>query len=204
MTKIKICGLRRMEDIEIVNEYLPDYIGFVFAKGKRTVTLEEAKVLKEKLNKEILAIGVYVNAPMEEILLAAEEKVIDMIQLHGDEDEEYILKLKKNTSLPIVKAVRVKSKEVIEEAEHLPCDYILLDSYHKSQYGGSGKTFDYNLIPLLKKPCFLAGGLNIENIEDAINIVKPFGADISSGVENDDGYKDRDMIKKIIEITRQQ
>lgn len=201
MTKIKICGLRRIEDIHIVNEYLPDYIGFVFAKGKRTVTWKEAAKLKEKLNTRIQAVGVYVNASINDILIAAQERTIDMIQLHGEEDEEYILQLKEQTNLPIIKAIRVKSKEEIEKNQHIISDYLLLDSYDKHQYGGSGKTFNYRLIPYLDKTFFLAGGLGKDNIEHAIKEVQPFAVDISSHVEVD-GYKDRVKVREIIEIVR--
>ena len=201
MTRIKICGLRRIEDIHIVNEYLPDYIGFVFAKGKRTITWKEAAKLKEKLDTRIQAAGVYVNAPIYDILIAAQERIIDIIQLHGEENEEYILQLKEQTNLPIIKAIRVKSKEEIEKSQHIDSDYLLLDSYDKYQYGGSGKTFDYRLIPHLEKPFFLAGGLGKDNIEYAIKDVKPFAVDISSHVEVD-GYKDREKVRELIETVR--
>ena len=198
MTQIKICGLTRIEDINAVNRFMPDYIGFVFAKSLRQVTREQACFLKSKLNSNIKAVGIFINEPVSSILNLIEGGVIDIVQLHGDENEAYIIELKQKTACPVIKAIRVQSAEQIIKAERLPCDMLLLDSYQKRQYGGSGKSFDLSLIPPLKKPYFLAGGLNDENIEQFILKCKPFGVDISSGVETD-GIKDENKIRQITE-----
>lgn len=196
--RIKICGLSRPEDIEAANEIGPDYIGFVFAKSSRRVTYEKAARLKEMLDGRIKAVGVFVNAPEREIL--DNTPIIDMIQLHGDEDEAYIRSLKEHTSKPIIKAVRVRNEEDILKARELPCDYLLLDTFTKGQYGGCGRQFDWSMIPELKKPYFLAGGICMDNIKEAA-AQGAFCIDVSSAVETD-GKKDRTKMKAIVEALR--
>lgn len=200
MPKIKICGLKRLEDIYVVNEYKPDYIGFVFAGKKRYITPETAHVLKQHLSREIKSVGVFVNADIEFILKLVLSETIDIIQLHGDEDTNYINRLREKTAAPIIKAVRVQSVKDIFACEKLPCDYMLLDTFVKDSYGGSGMTFDWGMIPKLSKPYFLAGGLTAENLADAAK-VNPYCLDISSGVETG-GFKDKEKIRKAIEIVR--
>ncbi|MHA9740375.1 phosphoribosylanthranilate isomerase [Robinsoniella peoriensis] len=200
MTKIKICGLKRQEDIGMVNDLSPDYIGFVFAKSSRQVTAEQADVLKKRLLPTIKAVGVFVNEDQQQIVKLCEAGIIDLVQLHGDEDMEYILELKSRISCPVIKAVRVQSSEQIRRAEELPCDYLLLDTYTKGQYGGSGQVFDRTLIPQLTKPFFLAGGLTADNVAASIQECKkcePYGVDVSSAVETD-GVKDRQKIAEFI------
>lgn len=197
MSKIKICGIRRTCDIEFVNEAKPDYIGFVFAKSPRQVSFDVAAELKDKLDKNIKTVGVFVNSPISEILPLVKEGIIDLIQLHGEEDEHFIEQLKDYTTAPIIKAVRVQSQQDIIDKQELPCEFLLLDTFQKDVYGGSGQTFDWTLIPKLKKPFFLAGGININNINQAISACHPYCVDVSSGVETD-GVKDRE---KIIDIT---
>lgn len=201
MTKIKLCGLKRIEDIEYVNQYQPDYIGFVFARSSRFIDDTVALQLKHKLDERIQAVGVFVNEPMEHIVSLCRNKVIDVVQLHGDEDEAYISKLKEFISNPIIKAIRVQSREQIKAAQSLPVDYLLLDTYQKAQYGGSGIAFDHRIIPKCSKPFFLAGGLNKENIVTAIKDSNPYCIDVSSGVETD-GVKDEEKIKEIIGMVR--
>ena len=202
MTKIKICGLSRVEDIEAANQFKPDYIGFVFAEGsKRRVTKEQAARLKAALDPAILAVGVFVNAPVSEVQELCCEKIIDIVQLHGDEDESYISELKNAISNPVIKAIRVQSTEQLILADSLPCDTLLLDSFNAEQYGGTGKSFDYTLIPRLKHSFFLAGGLNADNIIFAIDTCHPEVIDISGGVETN-GVKDPEKIRTIIELVR--
>ncbi|MFA0815006.1 MAG: phosphoribosylanthranilate isomerase [Anaerofustis sp.] len=201
MTKIKICGLRRSEDIAAVNEAMPDYIGFVFAESRRRITKETARELKHLLDPNILSVGVFVNATLHEIMDICSDGIIDLIQLHGDESEKYTETLRSECGLPIIKAVRVASRQDILSAEHFPCDYLLLDTYQKDAYGGSGITFDWGLIPSIEKPYFLAGGLNEENIAAAIKTCRPYCVDVSSGAETD-GYKDREKIKRIVQTVR--
>jgi len=198
MTKIKICGLTRLEDIQAVNKARPDYIGFVFAKSRRQVHREQAAILKEALDHNIQAVGVFVNEDLEVIKTLAANNSIDIIQLHGDEDEEYITRLREAVSLPIIKAMRIKQKSDVNDTS---ADFALFDTYDKNQYGGSGLSFNWELLQDYGADFFLAGGLNITNIEAAIKTVKPFCVDISSGVEID-GSKDQQKIIKIVEKIR--
>lgn len=204
--KIKICGIRREEDARALNELLPDYTGFVFADTRRRVTKEQAAELRNILNRKIQVFGVFVNAPADFAAELAREGIIDAIQLHGDEDEAYLCELRKMTDVPVIKAVRAKNTEVMERADEQPWDYLLLDTYSKDKYGGTGETFSWDMIPRgLKHPYFLAGGLNAENIYSAMEAVKNrgtcIGLDVSGGVETD-GNKDREKIKGVVEIVR--
>jgi phosphoribosylanthranilate isomerase len=201
LTKIKICGLTRLEDIKAVNQFQPDFIGFVFANSKRQVNKSQAKLLKANLLPEIKSVGIFVNESMELITELCEEGIIDMIQLHGDEKEEYIRKLEQFVSCPVIKAISVQSKEQIELAEKLPVGYLLLDTYKNGQHGGTGTVFDHSLIPELNKPYFLAGGLDLENITNAVKIYHPFAVDVSSSLETN-GVKDADKIRRMIETVR--
>lgn len=202
MSRIKICGLKRECDIDYVNEFLPDYIGFIFANTKRYVSPELAKTLKARLDSRIKAVGVFVNEDLNTVCAIADSGTIDLIQLHSDENEEYINTVKARTGKPIIKAVRVKSSEQVLAAEKLPCDYLLLDTYRKGSYGGIGESFNWELIPkTLSKPFFLAGGLNSENILQAEKAVKPYCLDISTGVE-ENGFKSREKINEIIKLIR--
>ncbi|MFT4005260.1 MAG: phosphoribosylanthranilate isomerase [Lacrimispora sp.] len=200
--KIKICGLTRREDVLAVNQWKPDYAGLVFAPGKRQLTAEKARELRELLLPEIPSVGVFVNSPMESILSLAENGTVNLIQLHGDEDDAYILELKKRlpSPLPIIKAVRVQRTEDMTRAEMLPADFLLFDTYIKGLYGGSGRTFDWTMIPAIKKPWFLAGGIGFSNIKDAMK-TKAFCLDLSSSLETE-GKKDPEKIKEIIQTMR--
>lgn len=200
MTKIKICGLRREEDIEAVNRWKPDYIGFVFAeKSKRCVTAEQAEKLKQSLDKSILSVGVFVNQPLEFLITLAERHIIDAVQLHGSEDADYLKKLKENVSCPIIRSVSIKDslpKEPLPEN----ADFLLFDTA-SPQNGGSGESFDWNILNPIKLPYFLAGGIDENNAEKAIAMTSPYCIDVSSGVETD-GWKDEIKIKKLIKLVR--
>ena len=196
MAKIKICGLKRLEDIEIVNKYKPDYIGFVFADSKRKVSSDLAFKMKKNLVSSIKSVGVFVDEDIDVIIKLYDEGIIDIAQLHGLENEEYIKKLKQksNYRLEIINAIEMSGEKDLLEYENSLADYLLLDSGK-----GSGKTFDWRLIRKdLKKEFFLAGGLNSENISKAIEEFNPYAVDLSSGVETD-GYKDELKIKKVME-----
>ena len=211
--KIKICGLKREEDIEYVNVCKPDYIGFVFAGQKRKIDYDTAKHLKSKLDSSIRAVGVFVNENIEFIDRLVCDNIIDMIQLHGDEDGNYISRLKEhlsvkgNQDIPIIKAVRVHSKEQVLESESLPVDYLLLDAFSEKDYGGVGVTFNHKLIPELCKPYILAGGIDYENVTKIIedislkNVSAPGCIDVSSSVETD-GYKDYKKIEEMVDVVR--
>lgn len=200
--KIKICGIRRREDVCFLNESMPDYAGFVFAGTKRYVRPDKAAELKKLMNPEIKVFGVFVNAPGEQIAAYVRDKVIDVVQLHGDESEEDIKWLKKACSVPVIKAVRVREREDILAADELSCDYLLLDTYEAGRYGGTGRAFSWEMIPAkLTHPYFLAGGLNRDNICDALKRVSCYGVDVSGGVETD-GVKDGKKIRELIAAVR--
>jgi phosphoribosylanthranilate isomerase len=203
MTKIKICGLTRTEDIEMVNEFLPDYIGFVFAKSRRQVSAEQAKELKNKLRPAIKAVGVFVNEKPENIAEIANQGIIDLIQIHGDEDAAYCAQLRKLTQAPIIKVVRVEREDDFAGIEEFDCDYYLFDTLSSKEYGGTGKAFDHSLLhnKEIKKPFFVAGGLNQDNVAAVIEVIKPFGVDTSGGVETG-GIKDVNKIKEFIKQGR--
>ena len=197
--KVKICGLKRAQDIECVNRLLPDYIGFVFAKTKREVTEQQAAQLKAMLNPQIKAVGVFVNAEIDKILRLAKSRTIDIIQLHGDEDAAYCERLQ----LPIIQAVRVKDAGSFENLQAYPCDYLLFDTYTKGQYGGTGKRFDLALVAdeKIKKQYFIAGGLEAANVADVLKNSNAFAVDVSGGVETE-GLKDPEKIAAFIAEVR--
>ena len=185
MTKIKFCGLTRTGDIEAANELKPDYIGFVFwPKSKRAVTAGEAKILKSKLDPSIKAVGVFVDEDIEVVKSLLNDDIIDIAQLHGHEDEDYINGLKKASGKPVIKAFRIRSEEDIRKAEASPADLVLLDAGM-----GDGVTFDWSLIKNTGRPYFLAGGLDPDNAADAVRTLHPYALDVSSGIETD-GLKD--------------
>ncbi len=200
MVKVKICGIKTLQDVEFVNRQKPDFTGFVFySLSKRYVSLITARSLKAKLNKKIKSIGVFVNAPPEEIAAAAELGIIKMVQLHGDETNVYIAELRKICTLPIIKAVRVREEADIKKAAFYNCDYFLFDTYSTASYGGTGRQFDTQLLKGVKinKPYFLAGGLNAGNVRSALKGLKPYAVDVSGGVETG-GSKDEIKIKNFI------
>ncbi|WP_407391269.1 phosphoribosylanthranilate isomerase [Methanobrevibacter sp.] len=197
MVKIKICGLKRLEDIEIVNKFLPDYIGFVFADSKRKISHDLASKLKDNLDSKIIPVGVFVDAPQDEILKLYENGIIDIAQLHGNESEEYISDLKKKTNgaLKIIKAIEVSEDTDLLKYDNSKADYLLFDSGK-----GSGKTFDWRLMrDDLTKEFFLAGGLNSQNVQEAIEEFNPYAVDLSSSLEVD-GFKDENKIREIMEV----
>lgn len=196
MVKIKICGLKRLEDIEIVNRHKPDYIGFVFADSKRKVSHDLARQMKENLDSNIVSVGVFVDASADEILGLFDDGTIDIAQLHGSESEEFIKNLKDKTDnqLKIINAIEMNEGIDLKKYDNSEADYLLLDSGK-----GSGKTFDWKLIRKdLKKEFFLAGGLTSSNIAQAIEEFKPYAVDLSSSLETD-GFKDENKIKEIME-----
>ena len=199
MTKIKICGLRRQEDVTYVNECLPDYAGFVFAKSRRQVTKEQVRELKKNLHPAITAVGVFVNEPAANVAELLNEEVIQIAQLHGDEDEVYIQELRTRMQRgKLMKAIRVTKRQDITQAEMLPVDYLLYDAFSGNEYGGTGKVFDWSLLSEVERPYFLAGGINIDNVEEAVRRWQPYAIDLSSAVETD-GWKDREKINANVE-----
>ncbi len=192
MSKIKICGLKRLQDIDYVNALKPDFIGFILTSGfGRSITKETAKALKARLDKGIKAVGVFVNDDAEVINSFVADGIIDMVQLHGNESADFC----KAINAPVIKVFKPEAFDKISEYEPF-ADYFLFDSGT-----GTGKTFDWGSIPKTEKPFFLAGGLSADNLEKAINRVKPFAVDLSSSVETD-GFKDFEKIKKVMEIVK--
>lgn len=198
--KIKICGLSRTEDILAVNRLNPDYIGFVFAPSRRQVSVREASEMKKLLSPKISAVGVFVNSSVDEIMKIVDSNIIDMIQLHGEQDPGMIEAFKQRTQVPVIQAVRVQNTQDIIQSQNLPCDYLLFDTYQAGMYGGSGQQFDWSLIPRQIKPFFLAGGLDLPNLEQAA-ATGAYSLDLSSSVETD-GFKDVKKIEKILEKIR--
>ena len=168
MTKIKICGLFREYDIDFVNEAKPDFIGFVFAKSRRQISKETAQKFKSKLDKNILSVGVFVNEDIKKIVEICSGNIIDFVQLHGDEDDNYIMQLKKVCNKKIIKAVKVKTAEDIICRRNTIADFLMFDGGQ-----GEGKTFDWSLLKNFIRPFFLAGGINVENVNEALKL-KPF------------------------------
>ena len=193
--KIKICGLFRDCDIDYVNEAKPDFAGFVFAKSHRQVSIETAQKLKNKLDKNILSVGVFVNEDINKIVEICNKNIIDFIQLHGDEDDNYISKLKKVCSKKTIKAIKVKTGEDIIRWRNCQADWLMFDAGM-----GEGKAFDWNLIKEFIRPYFLAGGINETNIEQAMKL-NPYCIDVSSGVETNK-VKDKDKILNIVRRIR--
>lgn len=196
MTKIKMCGLRRPEDIEFANRVKPDYIGYVFAeKSKRYIAPEKAAELTKLLDRDIVPVGVFVDETMENIIAAVKMGAVKMVQLHGSESEDFVSELK-SRGIPVIKAFQVGSAEDIAAAERSCADMVLLDSGK-----GSGQTFDWSLIGSIKRPYLLAGGITAENAAQAIRQLRPFGVDASSCLETD-GFKDIAKMKAFAQAVR--
>ncbi|MDE6710191.1 MAG: phosphoribosylanthranilate isomerase [Oscillospiraceae bacterium] len=204
MIDLKFCGMRRVEDIEYVNECRPDYVGFILSQGfKRTVSIEDFLILEKKLDKGIKKVGVFVNESPQNVLEIAEH--LDVIQLHGDENEDYIKNLRKDFSGEIWKAVRAKSPEDIEREQKKSCEKLLIDSFSEDSVGGTGKRINTEIVKSAKieKPFFIAGGITAENIAEIVRDTKPYGVDLSSGIETD-GFKDLQKMKNIMRILREE
>ena len=183
-----------MEDIEAVNEVIPEYIGFVFTKSKREVTPEEAKVLRQNLDRRIQVVGVFVNEEIGKMVDLVEQGIIDMIQLHGQETEKMIRVLKERTQVPVIKAISITSPDAIKTWQKTEADYLLCDGAK----AGSGEVFDWEILKhKLSQPLFLAGGIKYENVEEAISQVHPFAIDMSSGIGTE-GVKDPQIIREMI------
>lgn len=207
MSKLKLCGIRRVEDVEYLNEFPPDYAGFIFAPTRRYVPPEMAKMLISRLDSKIKTVGVFVDMPISEMKTFAD--MLDVFQLHGGEDEEYISQLRKiiPEKCEIWKAVRLKVSEDIDRAEKLTADRLLIDAYDPKEYGGTGKSARIDLIlnREIAKPFFIAGGISADNISEVNRLLggRAYGFDVSSGIETD-GVKDREKIHRLTEIFRKE
>ena len=196
-TKIKICGLFRPEDIGYANQVKPDYIGFVFwERSRRYVSRERAAALKEKLNPEIQAVGVFVDAPCEEITALLRDGIIDAAQLHGGETEADIRRIQEASGKTVIKAVQVRDRRDVEAWLNSSAEYLLFDSGQ-----GSGATFDWRLLDSVRRKYFLAGGLDVENLKRVLDEMASYGIDVSSGVETE-GKKDLEKMRAVTELVR--
>ena len=224
--KVKMCGISNVETIPAIIDAKPDYMGLVFAPSKRQVTVEQAKILVEELYKQnvvgnnseveqtepvtsldtassetIKTVGVFVNETVENLLKIAEEVKLDVIQLHGDEDESFIQILKEQSNVEVWKAVQVRSAADAEKWIDSSADMLLFDAYHKDERGGTGEVFDWSSLDEFERPFMLAGGIDSTNVARAIRTVRPYGIDISSGIETE-GVKDNEKMKAFTNIVR--
>lgn len=200
-------------DIEYANRIKPDFVGFIFANTRRKISAAQAKQFREALDAEIPAVGVFVNEDISVITSLVQNGCIDLIQLHGEEDADYIRRLREVCDVPVIKAVKVQTVEQIRQAAALPVDYLLLDTYRKGVLGGTGEAFDWELLreakaaagdtaegELFGKPYFLAGGLHAGNLREAAALGS-YGLDVSSGIETD-GSKDFTKMVEVMELVR--
>ena len=215
--KVKMCGISKVETIPAVVEAKPDYMGLVFAPSKRQVTVDQAKTLVEELHKqytkrynngaeqsnndEIKTVGVFVNETLDNLVSIATEANLDVVQLHGDEDEAFIQSLKERTNVEVWKAVQIRSAADAEAWIDSRADMLLFDAYHKDERGGTGEVFDWSCLDEFERPFMLAGGIDSTNVARAIRTVRPYGIDISSGIETN-GVKDDEKIKAFTNIVR--
>ena len=215
--KVKMCGISKVETISAVVEAKPDYMGLVFAPSKRQVTVDQAKTLVEELHKqytkrynngteqsnndEIKTVGVFVNETLDNLVTIAKETNLDAVQLHGDEDEAFIQSLKERTNVEVWKAVQIRSAVDAETWIDSSADMLLFDAYHKDERGGTGEVFDWSCLDEFERPFMLAGGIDCTNVARAIRTVRPYGIDISSGIETA-GVKDDEKIKAFTNIVR--
>ena len=215
--KVKMCGISKVETIPAVVEAKPDYMGLVFAPSKRQVTVDQAKTLVEELHKEcalkygsdtepdkndtIKTVGVFVNETVDNLVTIANEANLDAVQLHGDEDEAFIQSLKERTNVEVWKAVQIRTAADAEKWIDSSADMLLFDAYHKDERGGTGEVFDWSSLDAFERPFMLAGGIDSTNVARAIRTVRPYGIDISSGIETN-GVKDDEKITAFTKIVK--
>lgn len=199
MIKVKFCGLSRICDIEGANALMPEYIGFVFApQSRRCILPEKAAKLKSLLSPGIKAVGVFVNQQPEFAAELLNSDIIDIVQLHGNEEDDYIEQLRRLTNKPIIQAFRITGAKEVIKAKNSIADCILLDAG-----AGTGTSFDWKLVQNIKRPYFLAGGLNAQNARAALSILKPYALDVSSGIETN-GLKDTRKMAEFIRAVRKE
>ena len=208
--KVKMCGISKVDTIPAVVEAKPDYMGLVFAPSKRQVIVEQAKTLVEALHKQckeqnntvsIKTVGVFVNETIDNLVTIANEVNLDVVQLHGDEDEAFIQSLKERTNVEVWKAIQIRSAADAEAWIDSSADMLLFDAYHKDERGGTGDVFDWSCLDTFERPFMLAGGIDSTNVARAIRTVRPYGIDISSGIETN-GVKDDEKITAFTKIVK--
>jgi len=203
MVKIKICGITNILDANIAVEEGADFLGFVFTDSPRKVSIEEASSIIDKVPEEVEIVALFVNEDKDSVCNTVKRLPrVDILQFHGDEPAEYCNHFKDKK---IIKAIRIENNESVKQIEDFKgsIDYILLDTFNKDQYGGTGKSFDWEIAKKAKSydiPMFLSGGLNPDNIKEAISLVGPYAVDVSSGVEASPGKKDPELVKSFIQI----
>ncbi|MDU3237648.1 MAG: bifunctional indole-3-glycerol-phosphate synthase TrpC/phosphoribosylanthranilate isomerase TrpF [Veillonella sp.] len=215
--KVKMCGISKVETIPAVVEAKPDYMGLIFAPSKRQVTVDQAKILVEELhrgyakkygsdtehdkNDTIKTVGVFVNETVDNLVTIANEANLDAVQLHGDEDETFIQSLKERTNVEVWKAIQIRTAADTEKWIDSSADMLLFDAYHKDERGGTGDVFDWASLDAFERPFMLAGGIDSTNVARAIRTVRPYGIDISSGIETN-GVKDDEKITAFTKIVK--
>lgn len=208
--KVKMCGISKVETIPAVVEAKPDYMGLVFAPSKRQVTVEQAEILVEELHKQCInhydtkvvkTVGVFVNETLDNLVRIADTANLDAVQLHGDEDEAFIQSLKERTNVEVWKAIQIRSAADVEKWIDSSADMLLFDAYHKDERGGTGEVFDWSSLDAFERPFMLAGGIDSTNVARAIRTVRPYGIDISSGIETN-GVKDDKKITAFTKIVK--
>ena len=208
--KVKMCGISKVETIPAIVDAKPDYMGLVFAPSKRQVTVEQAKILIEELHKQCInhydikvvkTVGVFVNETLDNLVRIADTANLDAVQLHGDEDEAFIQSLKERINVEVWKAVQIRSAADAEKWIDSSADMLLFDAYHKDERGGTGEVFDWSSLDTFERPFMLAGGIDSTNVARAIRTVRPYGIDISSGIETN-GVKDDEKITAFTKIVK--
>ena len=208
--KVKMCGISKVETIPAVVEAKPDYMGLVFAPSKRQVTVEQAEILVEELHKQCInhydtkvvkTVGVFVNETLDNLVRIADTANLDAVQLHGDEDEAFIQSLKERTNVEVWKAIQIRTAADTEKWIDSSADMLLFDAYHKDERGGTGEVFDWSSLDAFERPFMLAGGIDSTNVARAIRTVRPYGIDISSGIETN-GVKDDEKITAFTKIVK--
>ena len=208
--KVKMCGISKVETIPAIVDAKPDYMGLVFAPSKRQVTVEQAKILIEELHKQCInhydikvvkTVGVFVNETLDNLVRIADTANLDAVQLHGDEDETFIQSLKERTNVEVWKAIQIRSAADVEKWIDSSADMLLFDAYHKDERGGTGEVFDWSSLDAFERPFMLAGGIDSTNMARAIRTVRPYGIDISSGIETN-GVKDDEKITAFTKIVK--
>ena len=208
--KVKMCGISKVETIPAIVDAKPDYMGLVFAPSKRQVTVEQAKILIEELHKQCInhydikvvkTVGVFVNETLDNLVTIANEANLDAVQLHGDEDETFIQSLKERTNVEVWKAIQIRTAADTEKWIDSSADMLLFDAYHKDERGGTGEVFDWSSLDAFERPFMLAGGIDSTNVARAIRTVRPYGIDISSGIETN-GMKDDKKITAFTKIVK--
>ena len=208
--KVKMCGISKVETIPAIVDAKPDYMGLVFAPSKRQVTVEQAKILIEELHKQCInhydikvvkTVGVFVNETLDNLVRIADTANLDAVQLHGDEDEAFIQSLKERTNVEVWKAIQIRSAADAEKWIDSSADMLLFDAYHKDERGGTGEVFDWSSLDAFERPFMLAGGIDSTNVARAIRTVRPYGIDISSGIETN-GVKDDEKITAFTKIVK--